>query len=86
MCHEGEEEDGEWGMMGHRHPGKNPWKAKPKPAGNMQHWQQCLKQCCLRVKTTFSDYLNYIQLYDQCKHHSFETQLVNKQHAYKTQI
>ena len=26
MCREGEEEDGEWGMMGHRHPGKNPWK------------------------------------------------------------
>jgi len=22
MCRKGEEEDGEWGMMGHRHPGK----------------------------------------------------------------
>jgi len=26
MCREGEEEDGERWMMGHRHPGKNPWK------------------------------------------------------------
>jgi len=26
MCREGEEVDGEWGMMGHRHPGKSPWK------------------------------------------------------------
>jgi len=26
MCREGEEEDGEWRRMGHRYPGKNPWK------------------------------------------------------------
>ena len=26
MCSEGEEEDGEWSRMGHRHPEKKPWK------------------------------------------------------------
>ena len=26
MCRKGQEEDGEWRRMGHRHRGKNPWK------------------------------------------------------------